>query len=120
MASGIRCKSDGRGSGFMVMLDGGADILRGVTGLGVRANFVGDQDRLAGSAGQAALAWLRFECQIWSSGRLACSQRSAEMASAPATVHLMPDDFRRWPMTALQPASTTPEPVNRPRERNQW
>ena len=38
------------------------------------------------------------------------------MASAPATVHLMPDDFRRWPITALQPASTTPEPVNRPRE----
>jgi len=35
------------------------------------------------------------------------------MASAPLTVHLMPDDFRRWPMTDLHPASTTPELTNR-------
>ncbi len=33
VASGIRCKSDGRGSGFIVMLGGGTDILSGVTGL---------------------------------------------------------------------------------------
>ena len=33
VASGIRCKSDRRGSGFMVMLGGGTDILSGVTGL---------------------------------------------------------------------------------------
>jgi hypothetical protein len=31
VASGIRCKSDGRGSGFMVMLGGGTDIRRGVS-----------------------------------------------------------------------------------------
>ena len=30
VASGIRCKRDGRGSGFMIMLGGGTDILRGV------------------------------------------------------------------------------------------
>jgi len=39
----------------------------------VHVNFVGDQDRLAGPAGQAASVWLRFADQIWSSGRLACS-----------------------------------------------
>ena len=48
----------------------------------VHGNFVGDQDRLAGSAGQAALVWLRDALQIWSSGRLACWQRSVAMASA--------------------------------------
>jgi hypothetical protein len=26
----------------------------------------------------------------------------------------MPDSFNRWPMTALQPSSTVPEPMNRP------
>jgi len=40
------------------------------------------------------------------------------MALAPATVRCMPDNVRRWPMTALHPDSTTPEPANRPRERN--
>src|SRR5260221_1162309 len=39
---------------------------------------------------------------------LASWQRRAVMAPAPATVHLMPDNFRRWPMTALHPASTGP------------
>ena len=33
MASGIRCKRDGRGSGFMVMLGDGTDISGAVTGL---------------------------------------------------------------------------------------
>jgi hypothetical protein len=33
VASGIRCKGDGRGSSFMVMLGDGADIPSGVTGL---------------------------------------------------------------------------------------
>jgi len=41
-------------------------------------------------------------------------------ALAPATVQYMPESLRRWPMTALQPDSTAPEPTNRPRERNQW
>src|SRR5207244_1947053 len=70
---------------------------------GVRVNFVGNQDRLGGSAGQAAEVWLRAAYQIWSSGRLACSQRSVAMALAPATVQCMPDSLRRCPMTALQP-----------------
>ena len=51
VASGMRCKSDGRGSGFMVMLGDSADISGTVVVLGVRVNFVGNQDRLAGSAG---------------------------------------------------------------------
>lgn len=59
VASGMRCKSDGRGSGFMVMLGDSADISGTVVVLGVRVNFVGNQDRLAGSAGQAADVWLR-------------------------------------------------------------
>ena len=41
------------------------------------------------------------------------------MASAPGRAQRMPDILRRCPMTALQPDSTTPEPTNRPRERNQ-
>ena len=69
----------------------------------VHANFVGDQDRLAGSAGQAAGVWLRAGFQIWSSGLLACWQRSVVIALAPATVQCMPDCLRRWPTTALQP-----------------
>src|SRR6266704_5712535 len=85
----------------------------------VHDNFVGEQDRLAGSAGQAAGVWLRGAYQIRSSGRLACWQRSVAMASAPTTVQRMPDSLRRCPMTALHPASTAPEPTNRPRERNQ-
>jgi hypothetical protein len=46
----------------------------------VHANFVGEQDRLAGLAGQAAGVWLRAGFQIWSSGLLACWQRSVVMA----------------------------------------
>src|SRR5712664_3036516 len=87
---------------------------------GVRASFVGDQDRFAGSAGHAAGVWLRAGYQTRSSGRLACWQRSVVMASAPATVQRMPDCLRRRPITDLQLASTTPEPTNRPRDRNQW
>src|SRR5712691_7285524 len=85
---------------------------------GVRVIFVGDQDHLAGSAGQAAGVWLRGAGQIWSSDRLACWQRSVAMALAPAAVQCMPDSLRRCPMTALQPDSTAPEPASRPRERN--
>src|SRR5579864_5552467 len=95
-----------------------ADIFRERHARGVQANFVGEQDRLAGLAGQAAGVWLRAGFQIWSSGLLACWQRSVVMAVAPATVQCMPDSLRRWPMTALQPDSTAPEPTNRPRERN--
>lgn len=40
------------------------------------------------------------------------------MALAPRTVQNMPDRLRREPMTALQPASITPEPTNRCWERN--
>src|ERR1035441_996250 len=68
--------------------------------------------------GQAVAVWLRGRCQISSQWLLASRQRRAMMASAPGTVQRIPDNFRRWPTTALQPASTTPEPTNRPRERN--
>src|SRR6516165_2975929 len=51
-------------------------------------------------------------------GLLASRQRRAMMASAPSVVQCMPDCLRRWPMTDLQSASTTPEPVNRPHWRN--
>src|SRR5512135_3172317 len=87
---------------------------------GVCVIFVGKQDRLSCSAGQAAPVWLRRAFQIWSSGLLACWQRRVVMALAPATVQCMPESLSRWPMTALQPASASPEPVSRPRERNQW
>ena len=52
VASGFRCRSNGRGSGFIVILGDGTDIPGAVAGLGVQANFVGEQDRLAGLAGQ--------------------------------------------------------------------
>src|SRR5689334_11019824 len=65
----------------------------------VHANFVGEQDRLWGPAGQAAGVWLRGARQIWSSGLLASWQRSVVMASAPAVVQCMPDNLRRCPMT---------------------
>ena len=42
---------------------------------------------------------------------------SAITALAPATVQRMPDCLRRWPITVLQPASTTPEPTKKPRAR---
>ena len=38
----------------------------------VHVILVGDQDRFAGSAAQAAGVWLRARIQIWSSGLLAC------------------------------------------------
>ena len=44
-------------------------------------------------------------------------QRRAMMASAPGMVQCMPDCLSLWPMTDLQPASTTPEPTNMPRDR---
>ena len=44
---------------------------------------------------------------------LACAQRKVMMASAPLTVQCILDCLSRWPMTALQPASTTPELMNR-------
>ena len=45
-------------------------------------------------------------------------QRSAIMALAPLTVQCIPDSFSRWPMTVLYPASTTPDPTNKPWLRN--
>jgi len=45
---------------------------------------------------------------------------SAMMLLAPWTVHCMPDCLRRLPTTFLQPASTTPEPTNRPCSRKAW
>jgi hypothetical protein len=41
------------------------------------------------------------------------------MASAAATVRCMPACLSHYPTTVLQLASTTPDPTNRPRERNQ-
>lgn len=45
---------------------------------------------------------------------LRSAQRRAMMALAPRTVQRMPDCFSRNPTTVLQPASTTPDPTNRP------
>jgi hypothetical protein len=42
------------------------------------------------------------------------------MESAPLTVQCMPACLSLWPMTDLQPVSTTPKPTNRPHWRNQW
>lgn len=91
----------------------------------VRVSFVGDwpvtcrwQCPGLRGPGQVVPVWLRGRCQIWLSGMLACSQRRAVMASAPRMVQCCPASLSRWPMTALHPDSTTPEPANRPRERN--
>ena len=70
VASGIRCKSDGRGSGFVVMLGDGTDILSGVSVLAggycvwpelagrvqQRAAQVLQQPEAVGGHGQAAPA----------------------------------------------------------------
>ena len=40
------------------------------------------------------------------------------MALAQATIQNMPEHFSRQAITVLQPASTTPEPTNRPSLRN--
>lgn len=45
---------------------------------------------------------------------LRIQQRRAMILFAPRTVQCMPDCLRRWPITVRQPASTTPEPTNRP------
>ena len=53
--------------------------------------------------GQAVAVWLLGRCQISSHWLLASRQRRAIMASAPATVHLMPESLRRWATIALHP-----------------
>jgi hypothetical protein len=58
--------------------------------------------------GQAVAVRLRGRCQISSHWLLASRQRRAMMASAPVTVHLMPESLRRWATIALHPASTDP------------
>ena len=93
-------------------------VSRGIPAFRVHDIFVGNQDHLQVLTGQAAPVWLCGAPQAASHWLLASRQRRAVMASAPAMVHLMPDIFRRCPMTALQPASTAPEPTDRPRERN--
>jgi integrase/recombinase XerD len=55
----------------------------------------------------------RWGCQA----ALACWQRRVVMPVAPRVDQCMPESFNRWPITALQPASTTPEPMNMPRAR---
>ena len=45
-------------------------------------------------------------------------QRKAMMELAPRTVQNIPERFSRAPMTALQPASITPEPTKSPMARN--
>jgi dTDP-glucose 4,6-dehydratase len=68
VASGFRCRSDGRGSGFMVILGDGTDILGAVSGLGVRVNFVGAEDHLRVSPVQAAHVWLCGALQMFPTG----------------------------------------------------
>ena len=56
--------------------------------------------------------------QMRSAGLLACWQRSVMMTSALSAVQCMPDCLRCWPITTLHPASTTPDPTDRPHWRN--
>src|SRR5262249_7647115 len=50
--------------------------------------------------------WMWGRCQICSQRLLASWQRRVAMLVAPGTVQRMPESLSRWPMTALQPAST--------------
>src|SRR6266849_3067591 len=60
-------------------------------------------------------AWeLSRSFQNWSRRWLAWMQRSARTFSAPDSPQNMPDCLQREPITVLQPASMTPEPIKRP------
>jgi len=69
--------------------------------------------------GRATNLWVRNQLvardsQNSSQRELSWQHLRAIMALAPLTVQCMPDSFKRWPITVLQPASTTPDPTNKP------
>ena len=68
---------------------------------------------------QAAGVWLFGRIQMCSQRLLASWHLRVRMPVAPGSVQRMPDNLSRWPITALQPASTVPDPTNRPRDRYQ-
>jgi hypothetical protein len=63
-------------------------------------------------------AWALRRCLQKSSSRLlAWIHRRARMCSAPGLPQNIPDCLHRAPITVLHPASTTPEPIKKPRRR---
>ena len=48
----------------------------------------------------------------------ACWQRRVMMLVAQGSAQRMPESLSRWPMAALQPATTVPGPTNMPKLRN--
>ena len=70
-------------------------------------------------SGRATNLWVEIQhiarpSQNSSQRPLSCKHLRAIMALAPLTVQCMPDSFSRWAITVLQPASTTPDPTNKP------
>ena len=64
---------------------------------------------------KTAFNGLRYWFQNRPNCRFSSRQRMSRTFCAPATPQNMPDCLSRRPMTVLQPASTTPEPMNKPR-----
>src|ERR1019366_5909587 len=84
-----------------------------LTGLGV-------QDKIITRVGfhQAAFSnGLRYWSQNRPNCRFSSRQRMSRTFCAPETPQNMPDCLSLRPMTVLEPASTTPEPMNKPRAR---
>src|ERR1035441_6932381 len=78
------------------------------------------QDNIVTRVGfhQAALSnGLRYWSQNRPNCRFSSRQRMSRTFCAPETPQNMPDCLSLRPMTVLQPASTTPEPMNKPRAR---
>src|ERR1035438_9382065 len=79
--------------------------------------FQGVQDNIVTRVGfhQAAFSnGLRYWSQNRPNCRFSSRQRMSRTFCAPETPQNMPDCLSLRPMTVLQPASTTPEPINKP------
>lgn len=86
--------------------------------LGVATNGVHDKIVTGLGFRQAAFSnGLRYWSQNRPNCRFSSRQRMSRTFCAPATPQNMPDCLSLRPMTVLQPASTTPEPMNKPRAR---
>src|ERR1039458_5534140 len=84
------------------------------------AAAMGVQDNIVTRVGfhQAAFSnGLRYWSQNRPNCRFSSRQRMSRTFCAPETPQNMPDCLSLRPMTVLQPASTTPEPMNKPRAR---
>src|ERR1039458_5112523 len=83
-------------------------------------NRLGVQDKIVTRVGfyQAAFSnGLRYWSQNRPNCRFSSRQRMSRTFCAPETPQNMPDCLSLRPMTVLKPASTTPEPMNKPRAR---